>query len=70
MPGSHPKRPDLTGLGEGLGTGILQSYPSHSNMEPGLRTNHLWDGTEKVTEKWYLGCQRRGLPETRTCQPH
>lgn len=48
MPGSHPKRSDLSGLGQDLDMGVLERYPSDSNMQPELQTTDLWDGAERV----------------------
>lgn len=51
MPGSLPKRFDLIGLGQGLGTGILQRSPRDSKMHPGLRTIGLGDDAGRIKEE-------------------
>lgn len=51
MPGSHLKRSDLIGLGQGLGTRILQRSPRDSKMHSGLRPVGLGGGAGRVKEE-------------------
>lgn len=41
----------MIGLGQGLGTRLLQNSPSDSTMQPGFRTIGVEDGAERVKEE-------------------